>query len=101
MGYYFYYPNENKVIIVRMGVMLEEEFLTRGRANNILDMEEIPEKHETLEVEPISQPRVVDTESVIQRIVIDMELETQPRQKSRASAILLGIFGGVRDSHSW
>ncbi|KAD6795333.1 hypothetical protein E3N88_06229 [Mikania micrantha] len=43
MGYYFYQPDKNKVVIIRKGTFLEKEFLARSQADNIVDMEVIPE----------------------------------------------------------
>ncbi|KAD5962114.1 hypothetical protein E3N88_13587 [Mikania micrantha] len=59
MGYYFYQPDKNKVVIMRKGTFLEKEFLARSQADNIVDMEVIPETQP--EVETLSQLRVDTT----------------------------------------
>ncbi len=43
-GYYFYIPNENKIIVARNAVFLENEFLQKEDNGSRLDLEEIREK---------------------------------------------------------
>ncbi|WVZ97784.1 hypothetical protein U9M48_043296 [Paspalum notatum var. saurae] len=40
-GYYFYNRNENKVFVVRNGVFLEKEFLSKGVSGSSVHLEEI------------------------------------------------------------
>ena len=58
MGYYFYYPPENKVFVARYGDFLEKEFITQELSGREYDLEDghedaLPsENTSTLPVEP-------------------------------------------------
>ncbi|KAK8685819.1 hypothetical protein V6N13_124853 [Hibiscus sabdariffa] len=70
-GYYFY--NENKVFVARIGVFLEKEFLTNSGNGRNIELEEVQQQQVIeLEVEGISQ--AVEENPT--------DLETQPLRRS-------------------
>ncbi|KAK9033562.1 hypothetical protein V6N11_049749 [Hibiscus sabdariffa] len=70
-GYYFY--NENKVFVARIGVFLEKEFLSnKGKGRNI-ELKEVQQQQ-------VHEPEVEETPQIIEENSTD--LETQPLRRS-------------------
>ena len=44
-GYYFYYQSENKLVVARHGVFLENEFLTKGSSGSNVILEKFKIHH--------------------------------------------------------
>ena len=57
-GYYFYYQSENKIVVARHGIFLENEFLTKKSSGSNVILEEIQDtSHNTIsELDQIDPP---------------------------------------------
>jgi hypothetical protein len=51
-GYYFYYQSENKIIVARHGIFLENEFLAKGSSGSNVILEEIQDTSHNIISEP-------------------------------------------------
>ena len=81
-GYYFYYPQDNKVFVARGGAFLEEEFVSKEISGSQPHLDEIVEPNTTQPEPPSSSSTHRDEES--QEVVTDNVIPTPgPRRSGR------------------
>ncbi|KAJ9557532.1 hypothetical protein OSB04_012146 [Centaurea solstitialis] len=97
LGYYFYYPSENKVFVARNGEFLEEKFLNSENTRNDVDLQIVEEDIVLPIVEPVTQQDNVETqpETAEEVQTQDLRRSTRIRQEpDRYLGFLVSQDGG-------
>ncbi|KAJ9538361.1 hypothetical protein OSB04_031094 [Centaurea solstitialis] len=97
VGYYFYNPTENKVVVARNGEFLGDKFLSTENTINDVDLQEVEEDVTLPIVEPVTQQEHVETqpETIEEVQTQDLRRSTRVRQEpDRYLGFLVSQDGG-------
>ncbi|KAG6532166.1 hypothetical protein ZIOFF_006004 [Zingiber officinale] len=76
-GYYFYIPSQHKVVVVKTGVFLERDFISRKISGSTFDLEEVQDVNHSTEA---SMEVELEPQSVVDDVVPQGVEEKQPVQ---------------------